>query len=145
MWDGGSTVYRTSVLIGTPVTITYTDYQEASTVFSISVSTPPPATITYTTVEGGSILYSTAYIDQTRDPEIITQTLTESGQTVFRTSLVEKSLDASSGADPMPTSAFSIAASTIYSCLSGSYESPSNPANASVQTVTATMYETMDA
>ena len=145
----GTTVYRFSTAETTlgPITVTYTDVQEASTIYSFSVveSTPEPITFTYTTVQRGSVIYSTAYIDRTPNPEVITQTLTESGQTVFRTSLVERTLDPTFGAEPIPTSAFSLAASTIYSCISGSDASMSMPANASVQTITSTMYETMNA
>lgn len=145
----GTTIFRFSTAENTlrPVTITYTEVQEASTIYSFSVveSTPEPITYTFTTVQGGSVIYQTAYIDRTPSPEVITQTLIESGQTVFRTSLVERTLEATSGVQPIPTSAFSLAASTIYSCISGSDASMYSPANASVQTITSTMYETMNA
>lgn len=141
-------VYRTSIIEKSPeaMTITYTDVQPASTVYNFSVveRTPEPITMTYTTIEGGSIVYSTAYIDQTPIPEIVTQTLTEDGQTVYRTSLVERTIDSEAAVEPTPASASSLPVSTVYSCTAG-IENLSSPANASVTTITSTMFETLNA
>lgn len=140
----GSTVYSVSISTTTPepLAMTFTSILEASTIYRSSVvqMSQEVMTITYT---DSQIAYSTSYIDQPPDPEVVSQSFAESGQTSYRTSLVDETTDSVASAEPTPASAFSLPASTIYSCIPGS-ETPLGPANASIQTVTSIMYETLN-
>lgn len=168
-----SLVERTATAISTLpffATITFTQLEDGSTIYRTSLieiapsqALPEPSTATIKLVESGVIVHHTTTVERSAAPEFVTLTFTEAqdGSTVYRTSVVERTvfptdlepstityttgIDATGDLTVSSASGFSIIASTFYSCISDAEQESRGPANASVPTVTSTMYETLNA
>jgi hypothetical protein len=156
-----STRFITSIVESTlePLTSTFTIIESGSLVYITSYieRTPSAGVITQTLTENGQTIYFTTTVERTRessaDAEPATR-FTEPPVTIFitKTETLMASSDPSPGEFPptsslsaMPTSAFSLPASTTSSYALQSSQDTSGPANASVLTMISTIYTTLNA
>jgi hypothetical protein len=155
-----STRFVTSVVESTPepLTSTSTIIESGSLVYITSYMdrTPSAGVVTQTLTENGQTIYLTATVEKTRegpaDAEPATR-FTEPPVTIFitKTETLMALSDPSPGEFPptsslaaMPTSVFSMSASTTSSYSLQLSQDASGPANASVLTMISTIYATLN-